>query len=61
MDGAVAPVSSDATPTGSNNGSAMNVDGGNRWQQHTTPKVRMFIRLNLLQLVSLLQMLSSRQ
>jgi hypothetical protein len=46
--GPVPPVSSDATPAGSNNGSAMNVDGCNHWQQHTTPKVRMFIWLNLL-------------
>jgi hypothetical protein len=30
--GPVPLVSSDATPAGSNNGSAMNVDGGNHWQ-----------------------------
>jgi hypothetical protein len=37
--GPIPPASSEATPTGSNNGATMNVDGGGpgRWQQHLAP------------------------
>jgi hypothetical protein len=44
--GSVPLASSDATPIGSNNGSAMNVDGGgptSRWQQHWPPKTQMWL------------------
>jgi hypothetical protein len=37
--GPIPPAISEATPAGSNNGAAMNVDGGGpgRWQQHLAP------------------------
>jgi hypothetical protein len=37
--GPVQPASSDNTPVGSNNGAAMNMDGGDgRWQHQSTPQ-----------------------